>query len=196
MPIERQRDADATDRLRRLTAPFLLRRAKTDPGVIADLPEKIETKEFVGLTREQAALYRATTRALLSGIGSARGRLRRARVLLLLLRLKQICTIPRSSPGRDARRPVGLARLLSLSRDERRAASALVFTQFAQMGKLLVAALEHFGTGILFLRRRTPPGRVEIVRRFRKTTTPLVFVSPPGRRIGPESHPRLPRLPL
>ena len=183
LPIERQRDAAATDRLRRLTAPFLLRRAKTDPGVIADLPEKIETKEFVGLTREQAALYRATTRTLLSGIGAARGRSRRARVLLLLLRLKQICDHPALLVPAEERlgaRSAKLARLLSLLEEtnaERR--PALVFTQFAEMGKLLVRSVEeHFGTEVLFLHGGVPRrARADMVRRFQEEEdAPLVFV--------------------
>jgi superfamily II DNA or RNA helicase len=183
IPIERERDAEATDRLRRLTAPFLLRRAKTDPGVVADLPEKIETKEFVGLTREQAVLYRATTRSLLSGIGSARGRIRRARVLLLLLRLKQICDHPAlvaAGEGRLGARSAKLTRLISLLEEtnaEKR--PALVFTQFAEMGKLLVrAAEEHFGTEVLFLHGAVPRrSRAEMVRRFQEDEdAPLVFV--------------------
>jgi superfamily II DNA or RNA helicase len=183
LPIERQRDQGATERLRRLTAPFLLRRAKTDPGVVADLPEKIETKESVGLTREQAALYRATTRALLDGIGSARGRSRRARVLLLLLRLKQICDHPALLvPGEERLgvRSAKLARLLSLLEEtnaERR--PALVFTQFAEMGKLLVRAVEeHFGTEVLFLHGGVPRrARAEMVRRFQEEEdAPLVFI--------------------
>ncbi len=183
IPIERQRDASATERLRRLTAPFLLRRAKTDPGVVADLPEKIETKEFVGLTREQAALYRATTRSLLQGIGASRGRSRRARVLLLLLRLKQVCDHPQllaPENGRLAPRSAKLTRLLSLLEEtnaERR--PALVFTQFAEMGKLLVKAVEeHFGSEILFLHGGVPRrARADMVRRFQEDEdAPLVFV--------------------
>ncbi len=183
LPIERQRDPAATERLRRLTGPFLLRRAKTDPGVVADLPEKIETKEFVGLTREQAALYRATTRTLLTGIGAARGRSRRARVLLLLLRLKQICDHPAlldKAEGRLAPRSAKLARLLSLLEEtsaERR--PALVFTQFAEMGKILVRSVEeHFGTEVLFLYGGVPRrARADMVRRFQEDDDPpLVFV--------------------
>ncbi len=183
VPIERQRDPLATERLRRLTGPFLLRRAKTDPGVIPDLPEKIETKEYVGLTREQAALYRAATRSLLEGIGSARGRSRRAKVLLLLLRLKQICDHPAlvaGEPATLAGRSAKLARLVSLLEEtsaERR--PSLVFTQFAQMGKLLVAALEErFGSEVLFLHGGVPRrSRADMVRRFQEDDDPpLVFV--------------------
>src|SRR5262249_46905473 len=59
VPIQVQRDADAAKRLQRLTGPFLLRRVKTDKSVIADLPDKVEMKEFCTLTKEQASLYAA-----------------------------------------------------------------------------------------------------------------------------------------
>ena len=59
LPIERASDADATARLKALTAPFILRRVKTDRSVIADLPDKQEMKVYCSLTREQATLYEA-----------------------------------------------------------------------------------------------------------------------------------------
>src|SRR5439155_463960 len=43
--------------LRRLVQPYLLRRRKNDPKVIADLPDKTEVKAFCGLARVQASLY-------------------------------------------------------------------------------------------------------------------------------------------
>ncbi len=45
------------DRLRLLTAPFILRRLKTDPNIIDDLPEKSEQIITVAMTPEQSALY-------------------------------------------------------------------------------------------------------------------------------------------
>ncbi len=59
LPIERYQDEDALRRLKQLTAPFILRRVKTDPTVIQDLPEKVETKVYCHLTEEQATLYEA-----------------------------------------------------------------------------------------------------------------------------------------
>ena len=41
VPIERYGDDDAAGRLRRATAPFILRRLKSDPTIISDLPEKM-----------------------------------------------------------------------------------------------------------------------------------------------------------
>ena len=42
--------------------PFILRRLKTDPKVIQDLPDKVEYKVYCNLTREQATLYEAVVR--------------------------------------------------------------------------------------------------------------------------------------
>ena len=39
-PIEQNRDAARMECLKRITAPFLLRRLKTDRSIIADLPDK------------------------------------------------------------------------------------------------------------------------------------------------------------
>ena len=64
---------------RRLTAPFMLRRLKTDTSIIADLPEKMENKVFCTLTKEQATLYEEVAKdayrliETADGIGRARG---------------------------------------------------------------------------------------------------------------------------
>ena len=49
--------------LRRLVQPYLLRRRKNDPRIIADLPDKLEMKVFCNLTKEQASLYGAVVEA-------------------------------------------------------------------------------------------------------------------------------------
>ena len=59
LPIERYNDTAAAERLRKLVSPFILRRVKTDPTVIQDLPEKVETKVYCNLTEEQATLVRS-----------------------------------------------------------------------------------------------------------------------------------------
>ena len=54
VPIERYADEEAAARLRHATRPFLLRRVKTDPAVIDDLPDKRHLRHLCGLTGEQA----------------------------------------------------------------------------------------------------------------------------------------------
>ena len=59
VPIQTEGDSAAKERLRRITEPFILRRLKTDETIISDLPEKLESRVFCSLTREQASLYAA-----------------------------------------------------------------------------------------------------------------------------------------
>ena len=63
VPIERYGDDEAAGRLRRATAPFILRRLKSDRSIIADLPEKLEMTVFCSLTRERRpSTRRSSTR--------------------------------------------------------------------------------------------------------------------------------------
>ncbi len=55
-PIEKFDDQERKNRLKKLIAPFVLRRKKTE--VLADLPEKIEEIAYVDLSDEQRVLYR------------------------------------------------------------------------------------------------------------------------------------------
>lgn len=45
-------------RLESAISPFMLRRLKTDKRVITDLPEKVETVDYVSLSKKQVVLYR------------------------------------------------------------------------------------------------------------------------------------------
>ena len=94
LPIERHRDARQAQRLRQLVGPFILRRLKTDPNVISDLPACVETKEYATLTAEQAALYQGIASAMLGEADRATGIRRRGVVLAALVRLKQLCNHP------------------------------------------------------------------------------------------------------
>lgn len=94
IPIERHRNARLAERLRQMVRPFILRRVKTDPNVIDDLPECLETKEFATLTAEQAALYQQVVNSMLGEVDRAAGIQRRGLVLATLVKLKQICNHP------------------------------------------------------------------------------------------------------
>jgi SNF2 family DNA or RNA helicase len=109
LPIERYHDEDAVKQLRQLTAPFILRRVKTDPRVISDLPEKIETKVYCNLTEEQATLYEAAVQDSMHRIEDEEGIQRRGLVLSMLMQLKQICNHPVQylhQAGKDAADPL------------------------------------------------------------------------------------------
>jgi len=195
IPIERYHDETAIKRLRQLTSPFILRRVKTDPRVIQDLPEKVETKVFCHLTEEQATLYEAVVKDVMQKIEQAEnvdnsgGMARRGLVLSMLMQLKQICNHPVQylhQAGKDggsldlAGRSGKLERLLELL-DEIIAEGdrALLFTQFAEMGELLSGYLpQALGTAAQFLHGGTPvKARDQMVKRFQEDEhAPPVFI--------------------
>ncbi|MDI6637845.1 MAG: DEAD/DEAH box helicase [Bacillota bacterium] len=183
IPIERYRDRDRAERLRRLVGPFILRRLKTDPRVIQDLPEKEEVKVYCTLTREQATLYEAVVSDMLQTIEGASGIERRGAILAALLKLKQVCNHPaqflRDRSALDGRSGK-LARLVEML-DEVVAGGnrALVFSQFAEMGAMLRDYLRGaLGREVAFLHGGVPQkARDEMVQRFQNDPDgPPVFV--------------------
>lgn len=185
-PIERLDDADAAKRLKRLTAPFILRRLKTDAAIISDLPQKMEMKVYTNLTAEQGTLYEAVVKEVLERIERAEAEgenmSRRGLVLSLLMQLKQICNHPAqylkdgsSLDGRSGK----LARLTEMleevyAADDR----VLVFTQFAEMGELLHDHLRMmFYDEPLWLHGGTKvKEREAMIRRFQAERGPRVFI--------------------
>jgi SNF2 family DNA or RNA helicase len=184
VPIQAGRDPEAARQLQRLTAPFILRRLKTDKAIIADLPEKLEMKVFATLTREQASLYAAVVEDTTAQIESAEGIQRKGLVLSTLMKLKQVCNHPAQFLGDHsavAGRSGKLARLTEML-DEALSAGdrALVFTQFAEMGTLLRNHLQDtFGREVMFLHGATPKvQRDRMVERFqgKDGNAPPVFI--------------------
>src|SRR5699024_8588962 len=89
-----EHDEVMTERLRLLTAPFILRRLKTDPAIIDDLPEKSEQIITVEMSPEQAALYKALVDDVQKQLEQREGMARRGLVLATITRIKQICNHP------------------------------------------------------------------------------------------------------
>ncbi|MFF8403504.1 DEAD/DEAH box helicase [Streptomyces sp. NPDC015684] len=183
--VENGEDEEAVERLARLVRPFLLRRRKSDPGIVPELPPKTETDHPVPLTREQAALYEAVVRESLLAIESADGIARRGLVLKLLGALKQICDHPalylKEDPRADrlAARSGKLALLdelldTLLAED----GSALVFTQYVGMARLITAHLSARAIPVDLLHGGTPvPERERMVDRFQDGETPVLVLS-------------------
>jgi superfamily II DNA or RNA helicase len=186
VPIERFGDEAVARNLKLGVSPFLLRRVKSDPTIIDDLPEKIERKDFVPLTSEQARLYQVTADEYMERIANAgAGNERRAHVLALLTKLKQVCNHPDQllkQNGKLAGRSGKLERfgeLIELIVDggER----AIVFTQYTEMGDRLVRYLrEDHDLRAPFLYGGTPAHhREEMVRAFQEDerACPILVIS-------------------
>ena len=205
VPIERHRDAEKAESLRRLVHPFILRRLKTDPKVIADLPACTETKEYATLTPRQAGLYQLVVEDLLSNVDEVAGMQRRGRVLATLTRLKQICNHPAQLPDAavavlqraagsggvaapaDVVQPLsarsGKCKRLMEMLEEILAAgdSALVFTQYRRMGDLLSTMIrQDLDIDAPFMHGGTSPARrQEMIDRFqeRDGSMPIFILS-------------------
>ncbi|MGH7666692.1 MAG: DEAD/DEAH box helicase [Candidatus Dormibacteria bacterium] len=163
VPIERYGNVEESVRLAKSVRPFLLRRRKVDPDVAPELPPKTETDYLLPLTEEQATLYEAVVRETLDQIRQSQGIGRRGLVLKLLTGLKQVCNHPAQylrQPGPLEGRSgklVALDELLEIitAEDE----SALVFTQYVAMGRLLESHLRAAGITTLFLHGGVTPRR-------------------------------------
>ena len=161
IPIEKYGDRESLQSLRSLVRPFILRRLKTDKSIIQDLPEKQEMTVFCGLASEQAALYQQIVETSIAELESAEGIQRRGMILALLVKLKQLCNHPGLLTAKQnpkafeikSQESGKLQRLLEMLEEVvAEGDRALVFTQFAEWGKLLKPYLEkNLAREILFL---------------------------------------------
>jgi len=174
LPIQRGADGECAGKLRKLTAPFILRRLKTDRTVLQDLPEKNEMRVYCNLTPEQASLYKSVVHEVGAALDDATGIQRKGVILAALTKLKQVCNHPAQFLGDQsplAGRSGKLERLTEmveelLSEGDR----ALIFSQFAEMGERLRSHLAAaFGQEVLLLHGGVPAHkRNEMVERFQR----------------------------
>ena len=168
--------------LRRLVAPYILRRTKSDPGVAPELPDKTEVTVWCGLGPAQATLYRDTVQRLRAVLDQADAPfVRGGAVLSTLTRLKQVCDHPAlvtdtPNPRHTSGKLRELARLARTLADTHE--RMLVFTQFRRMMPLLEATLaEAYGRDGLTLHGGTPVSeRARRVDAFQAPDGPPFFV--------------------
>jgi superfamily II DNA or RNA helicase len=183
-PIQRENDAETSVRLKRLVEPFILRRVKTDPAIIKDLPDKVENKQFCNLTREQASLYEAVVRDVERELEESEGIKRQGLMLSTLMKLKQICNHPAQFLQDDSpftpERSHKLERLTDMLGDVlAEGESALVFTQFTEIGERLERHLRtHLDCRTYYLHGGTVrQKREQMIAAFQDPETPpSVFI--------------------
>src|SRR5215472_8075672 len=182
IPVERHGQAEPAERLRTITRPYVLRRLKTDPAIISDLPEKIEIKQYCRLTTEQASLYQSVVDDMMEKIENSAGIERRGNVLAAMAKLKQVCNHPalllhdRSAVGTRSGKVIRLEEICEeiLAEGDK----ALLFTQFTEFAEMLLPHLSaRFGTDIAYLHGgTTKKRRVELVIRFQSDGGPPLFL--------------------
>ena len=188
--IESRRDQELADemgeRLQRLTAPFILRRLKTDTAIIQDLPEKAEHVLTVDMTPEQAALYKALVDAMQRELEERKGIARKGLVLATITRIKQICNHPAHFLGdgsavtiKGAHRSGKVRKLMELltaavETDQR----VLIFTQYKAFGDILQPYLSDWlGEDVPFLHGGVgKSARDAMVERFQSDDGPRAML--------------------
>ncbi|HXS63170.1 MAG TPA: DEAD/DEAH box helicase [Streptosporangiaceae bacterium] len=182
IPVERHGQTEPARRLRAVTRPYVLRRLKTDPAVIDDLPDKIEIKQYCQLTGEQASLYQAVVDDMMEKIDSTDGIERRGNVLAAMAKLKQVCDHPalllhdRSAIGSRSGKVIRLEEILEeiLAEGDK----VLCFTQYTEFAEMLLPHLSaRFGTNVGYLHGGTPRARRDqLVTDFQEENGAPVFL--------------------
>ncbi len=177
----RQMGTDLTP-LRRRIRPFMLRRLKSDPNLLPELPPKTEQPAYCLLTPEQTRLYAHEVENLRAVIAEPDPQTRLSLVLPLLSRLKQICNHPAQYRGESYYDPTASGKMQRLAHLARAIAAAgescLVFTQYrSTIDPLHDLLAEIFGAPGLILHGGTPLAeRKKRVEAFRHPAGPRFFI--------------------
>jgi superfamily II DNA or RNA helicase len=180
-PIERDRDMPAQARLRRLVAPFLLRRTKAQ--VLSDLPPRTEIIHRVEPGPEERTFLEASRRAAMERVANLSTETSSGQasfhVLAELTRLRRAACDPRlvapelGLVGAKAQEFEQLALELVAGRHK-----ALVFSQFTDFLKLLGERLDSAGLRYQYLDGSTPAAeRGKRVAAFQRGEGDLFLIS-------------------
>ena len=157
-PVERDDNEEARSRLRRIIAPFMLRRLKTD--VLDDLPERTEVTLHVTLSSEEAALYEVLRQRAVEQLEAARegnadaGDGERFQLFAHLTRLRLACCNPKlvveppASAPRSSKLETFAQTLAELLENRHK---VLVFSQFVMHLKLVEDYLNEAGISYQYL---------------------------------------------
>lgn len=159
--IEKEKDIETAQRLKKATSPFILRRLKTDKSIIDDLPDKMVLDDYCYLSKEQAALYEKTLENTMKSVQNSTGITRRGNILKLITSLKQICNHPShftknktakiEDSGKMAH-TIDILRNIFLN-DEK----VLLFSQYKEMGEILCRVIkEEFNMEPIFFHGSLP----------------------------------------
>jgi len=157
-PIERQEDATARHRLKRLIQPFILRRTKTQ--VLTELPSRTEIMHTVELHTQEMALYEALRRSAIERLENMEGTpvgQRQFQVLAEMMKLRRACCNPAlvaPELGLHSSKLAAFGELLEELLENRH--KALVFSQFVDHLTLIRDYLDQKGVAYQYLDGATP----------------------------------------
>lgn len=171
-------------KLKAMVSPFMLRRVKTDKSIISDLPEKLESVDYVSMSKKQIVLYRKVVADMEKRIEAEEGLRRSGIILNTIVRLKQICNHPDQYLGQtgysmeESGKLVMLKEICETIYEKRE--RVIVFTQFREITEYLADFLTGiFGVSGYVLHGSTPVSkRGKIVEAFQgEKYVPFIVVS-------------------
>nr|WP_302600108.1 DEAD/DEAH box helicase [uncultured Cellulosilyticum sp.] len=180
-PIVKSQDEVTTARLKKMIAPFIMRRLKKD--VLKELPDKTETVIYNTMEDMQRKLYTAHLAEAKQEIeqelktrGAGRSHIK---MLALLTRLRQLCCHP-ALYLQDYNEGSGkLAQCMELVRDSVEAGhKILIFSQFTSMLDLIGKSLSQEGMDYFMLTGATKAEeRIRLVNEFNNSEIPIFLIS-------------------
>ncbi|TWU06149.1 DEAD/DEAH box helicase [Stieleria varia] len=156
IPIERDGDPVARQGLKRLVAPFILRRTKAQ--VLTELPPRIETTLRIQPSDDEAAFYEAVRlRAVEKLAEAADGKPQPLQILGEIMRMRRACCHPKLVMPESDIEGSKLAQVLETI-DELRSGNhrALIFSQFVDHLQLVREQLDQRGIAYQYLDGSTP----------------------------------------
>lgn len=177
LPVVRDGDEEALNRLHRMTGPFILRRMKKE--VLKELPDKLETVIYSGFDKEQKELYTANAWQLKEQLLKEKGTPHTVELLGKLMRLRQICCDPRlcyeDYKGGSAKLETCMDLVKTGVEGGHR---MLLFSQFTSMLDILGKRLQKEGVDYYRLTGDTPAReRIHMVNSFQEGGVPVFLIS-------------------
>lgn len=180
IPIVSNQNEEAMERLRKMIAPFILRRLKKD--VLKDLPDKIEEVVYAKMEGEQQKLYDAHVqrmKLMLEKQSEEEFRTQKIVILSELTRLRQLCCSPALvyDEYQDGSAKLDLC-IQTVSNAVEGGHKILLFSQFTSMLELIRSRLKKEGIGFYELTGATSKkDRARMVEQFNEDAVPVFLIS-------------------
>ncbi|MCQ8129734.1 DEAD/DEAH box helicase, partial [Methylomonas rivi] len=178
-PIERDRNVQAKQQLKKLIQPFILRRTKTQ--VLQELPPRTEIPIYVELSQEENVFYEALRRDSIAMLSSADGPpgQKQLQILAAITKLRRSCCNTRLVNA-DLELPssklAAFGEIVDELLDNKH--KALVFSQFVDHLQLIKAYIEQRGIAYQYLDGGTPvKDRQKRVDAFQRGEGELFLIS-------------------
>ncbi len=175
IPIVKNKDKEAHEKLMKRIHPFMLRRMKQD--VLQELPDKIETKYLVELTSKQKELYLALLKETKQKIINEDENQKTMTILSALTRLRQLCNHPSmfidNYYGTSAKLEVIREIIQDTSKQK-----ILIFSQFTSMLHLIEDQLNLENISYCYLDGQTSTDkRIKLVKDFNNGDQKVFLIS-------------------